>query len=784
MIKHNFVLIYRNFIRFKSIFLINLFGLSTGLACTLLIYLWVKDELNVDRFHQHDNQLFQLLTRNENANGIEIGTAMAPVLAETLTDEIPEVEYAVMEARIPVKYTLSVNDKFLKEEGMYAGKDYFNLFSYALIQGDKNQVLIGENSLAISESLALRLFNTTENIIGKLVTLQDKGELLISGIYTVPTNSSYQFNFILPFDLQFKHFPNLKNDWTNSWSNTYVRLKDVTDITQFNQKIEDLIKRKSGQEHITLFARRYSEGYLYGNYENGIQTGGRIEYVKLFSIIAVFIVVIACINFMNLSTAKATRRLKEIGIKKAIGANRKTLIYQYMGESMAMTILSVFFAITLISFLLPQFNAVTGKSLSMNFDSNLIVSIVGITLITGLVSGSYPALYLSGFNPVAVLKGRLHTSFSEILTRKGLIAFQFILSVILITGVLVVYRQMNLIQNKNPGYTKDNIIYFEMEGKVKEHRETFLSEVKKIPGIINASSTFLTFFGNLNSTPDVSWQGKDPGVNIDLQYRRINYDMIELLDIKMKEGKSFSKTLTSDLPKIIFNETAVKMMGISDPVGKTIKLWGDDLEIIGVTKDFHFESLHENVKPLFFFLNPERTNTIMVKVEAGKVQETVAQLQDYYRSFTDNMPLDFRFLDENFQAQYTTEKRVAILSRYFAGLAIMISCLGLFGLVMFTVERKTKEIGIRKILGADNWGIVRFLSVDFTKLILAAIMIALPFSYWISKKWLDGFAYRVDLEWWLFIGSGLIALFIAWLTIGVQALKAANVDPVKSLRSE
>ena len=783
MVRHNLLLLYRSFIRFKATFLINLFGLTTGLACTLFIYLWVADELNVDKFLQHDKRLFQLMTRSENANGVDVSTVMAPVLAETLTDEIPEVEYAVMESRIPGTYTLSVGDRFFREMGMYAGKDYFNVFSFDLVEGNRDQVLIGTNSIAISEPLAHKLFNTTQHVVGKLITLQDKGEVIVSGVFAVPGNSSNQFDFILPFDLQFRHYPNLKNDWTNSWSNTYALLKDGVDVKQFDQKIEDLIRRKAGQDNVSLFTTRYSETYLKGNYKNGFQEGGRIEYVKLFSIIAIFIAVIASINFMNLATAKATRRLKEIGIKKAIGANRKTLIFQHLGESMAMTTLSVLLATAIVSLLLPQFNIITGKTLSLNFDYNLIVAILSLTLIIGLVSGAYPAFYLSGFNPVTVLKGKLHTTFSEILVRKGLIVFQFILSATLITGVLVVHKQMDMIQNRNPGYSKDNIIYFEIEGKLKQHREAFLSEVRKIPGVVNASSTFLSFFGNLNSTPDITWQGKDPAMNMEMQYRRVNYEMIELLEIPVKEGKAFTVTDKSDHPKVIFNEIAINMMGISDPIGRTVKIWNKETEIIGVTKDFHFESLHENVKPLFFYLQPERTNTIMVKIEAGKIEETVAHLESFYRSFTD-VPLEFHFLDEKFQAQYAAEEKVDVLSRYFSILAITISCLGLLGLVMFTAERKTREIGIRKILGSTRWGIVYFLSLDFTKMVLTAIIISLPIGYWASKTWLDGFAYRIDLTWTLFIASALITLSIAWLTMGFQAFKAANGDPVKSLRSE
>ena len=755
-----------------------------GLVSALFIYLWVNDELDIDKFHQHDTKLYQLMLRNENATGIEVWTTMAPVLAETLVEEIPEVEHAVMESRIPGTYTFTVDNNSFKEAGMYAGQDYFEVFSYQLIHGNKNELLSDENKIAISLPMAMRLFNTTENILGKVITLQDRGDLVVSGVFSVPSNSSYQFDFILPFELQFKHYPNLKKGWSNSWANAYVILKEGANPTEFNQKIEGLIKQKAGQQDITLFATSYSKHYLYGKYENGIQSGGRIEYVKMFSIIAIFIVVIACINFMNLATANSSRRLKEIGVKKVMGVDRKRLIFQYLIESVAMAFLSAVVAIILISILLPQFNIITGKALSLSLDGKLIIAVFSITLVTGLIAGSYPALYLSGFNPVTVLKGRLHTSFSEILVRRGLVVFQFVLSVTLITGVLVIYKQVDLIQNQNPGYTRDNVIYFEREGKLKEHLETFLTGVKQIPGVVNASSTFLTFFGDLNSTPDVSWPGKDPQMNIDMQYRRVNYDLIELLDIKMEEGNPFSRAITSDIQKIVFNQTAVKKMGISDPIGKTVKVWGDDMEIIGVTEDFHFESLHQTIKPMFFFLNPERTNIIMIRLKADRLNQTIEEIQKYYGIFTDHMPLAFRFLDEKFQEQYEAEKKVALLSRYFAGLAILISCMGLYGLVMFAAERKTKEIGIRKILGSSNWGIIYYLTYGFTKMVLIAVALALPVSYWISKDWLNNFAYRIDLEWWIFAGSGVIAVLITWLTIGVQATKAAHADPVKCLRAE
>jgi len=785
MLKHNLLIIFRNLKRHKSTFIINLIGLSTGLACALLIYLWVNDELSIDKFHEKDNQLYQVMSRNENANGIEVGAAMPPVLMEALVDEMPEVEYAASEAINPFKNTLSVNDKYIKASGAYADKDYFNIFSYKLIEGNKNQVLLNENNILISEKLSKKFFNTTQNITGRFVKIDDKGEFLISGIFSIPKNSSNQFDFILHFNVQFKFYPNLKDDWTsNSWANTYVVLKEGTDLTQFNSKIQNLIERKTKEEHISLFVRPYSEAYLYGSYENGVQAGGRIEYVKIFSIIATFILLIASINFMNLSTAKASGRLKEIGIKKAIGVKRKTLVLQYLSESIIISFISLTVAILITELSLPYFNEITGKQISLNYNTSIMLSFLAITLFTGLISGSYPALYLSGFKPIAILKGKLNTSYGELLTRKGLIVFQFILSVMFIVGVLVVYKQMELIQNKNLGYNKDNIIYFEMEGKVKENLDAFLSEIKKIPGVKNASSIWYSFLGITNSTSDVSWEGKDSRLIVDMHYRRVNYDMIELLDLKMKEGTAFSRSLSSIPSKIIFNETAIEKMGIEDPVGKKITLWGREFEILGVINNFYFESLHENVKPLFMFLNPERTNTVMVKIEQKDLTETIDKLKDFHNSFSQGLPLDFKFLDEVFQTQYAAEKRVAALSRIFAGLAVLISCLGLLGLASFTAQRRIKEIGIRKVLGSSEFGIIYLLSSDFTKLVIVSIIIALPVSYFLVKNWLDSFAYRIELNLWYFAAAGLITLMVAWLTVGIQAFKAASINPSECLRDE
>jgi putative ABC transport system permease protein len=786
MFRHNLLVIYRNFKRFKSTFFINLTGLSAGLACSLLIYLWVNDELSVDKFHGKDAQLFQVMENRVQAHGLITAQSTSIPLPDALKSEMPEVEYAISSS--PLEATLSVGTNDLKMNGKYAGKDIFNMFSYGLIQGDKNQVLADKNSIVISEKLARNLFHSTEDIIGKSIEFQHEKQFVVSGVYKgTPPNSSEQFDFIISFDLLKDQYSNNDN-WGNTGPQAFVLLKKGTDVNQFNKKIADFVKIKSNKEviHRTLFVRPYSDGYLYGRYENGLSAGGRIEYVRLFSIIAVFILMIACINFMNLSTAKASGRMKEVGIKKAIGAYRETLIYQYLGESMLMSFLSLFLAILLVVLVIPQFNEITGKQLSIPLDPKLILTLLGVVIITGIISGSYPALYLSGFNPIAVLKGKLNTSVGEVWARKGLVVFQFTISVILIVSVVVVYKQVEFVQSENLGYNKDNIVYFPREGKMWNDAtmETFLSEARNITGVVHASSIGHDMTGHNSGTFGVWWEGKEEENKTEFENVGVNYDMMQTLGIQLKEGRLFSKDYSADSTKIIFNEAAIKFMGLKDPIGKNVKLWGQDMQIVGVAKDFHFESLHENVKPLFFRLKPSGTYLVMAKVQPGKEKAVLGKFEELYKKINPGFSFDYKFLDQEYQAQYAAEQRVATLSRYFAGLAILISCLGLFGLAAFTAERRLKEIGIRKVLGSSVFNIVYLLSSDFTKLVFTAILIALPVSYFLTSYWLDSFALHISLEVWYFIGAGVSALLIAWLTVGMQAVKAAKVNPLECLKSE
>ena len=785
MLRHTILLTFRSFQRYKSTFFINLVGLSSGLACTLLIYLWVTDELAMDKFHERDAQLYQVMQHRVQGGELVTSTWVPGLTAQTLVEEMPEVEYAAPGFGLD-QYTLSLGDKDVKAVGQYVGVDFFKLFSFPLQQGDSSQVLADKSAIVISETLALNLFGTTENVVGKTIEWQHEEEYQITGIFAdPPRNSSMQFDFVLSFKI-FLDENGWATRWATSWPETYVLLKPGADVHALNEKIADLITRKTNDEvaHRTLFVTPYSKNYLYGNYENGQQAGGRIDYVRLFSVIAVFILLIACINFMNLSTARASRRLKEVGVKKAIGARRSALAFQYLGESTLMAMLSLAVAVLLVQLLLPQFNEITGKQLYLPTNASLAISFLAVTLFTGLMAGSYPALYLSGFNPAKVLKGALNTSVGELWTRKGLVVLQFTLSIILIVSVFVVYKQIEFVQNKNLGYDKDNILYFDRVDWEEGNLETFLAEARKIPGILSASSMGHDMTGHIAATYGVEWPGKDPDDRTEFEMMPVSYDMLELLGVEMKEGRTFSRAFSTDSAKIIFNEAAIEHIGFTDPIGKTV-VWGNEtLEILGVVKDFHFESLHEQVKPMMFWLSPQRTWSVAVKINAGEEPETIAQLQSLFQTFYPGFPFDYKFLDQEYQSMYAAEQRVSTLSKYFAGIAVIISCLGLFGLAAFTAERRLKEIGIRKVLGSGNWNIVYLLSGDFTKMVLMAILIALPISYFMAQRWLEGFAYQTTIPWWIFVLAGLLALLIAWFTVGLQTVKAARVNPTVCLKDE
>jgi putative ABC transport system permease protein len=489
---------------------------------------------------------------------------------------------------------------------------------------------------------------------------------------------------------------------------------------------------------------------------------------------------------MNLSTAKASRRLKEVGIKKAIGSTRKALVLQFLSEAMIMALLSMLTAVLLVVLVLPYFNNITGKQLSIDVDAKIILLALLTTFITGIFAGSYPAFYMSALEVVTVFKRNIKKSVPELLARKGLVVFQFMLSLVLIVGVMVIVKQVKYVQSKNIGYDKSNVIHFNKEGKLNDNVESFIAELKKVPGVMNASSVQQNVMqkGNGSSTYGIDWPGKSPDIMIDFAIRPVDYDLIETLGMQIVKGRSFSKAYGTESQGLIFNETAIRVMGLKEPIGTKVNLWGEDKTIIGVLKDFHISSLHEPISPVVFKFEPSKTSTFMVKIAPGKERQTIASIEDLYKKFNPGYLFEYRFLDELYQSQYISEQRVSVISKYFAALAIIISCLGLFGLATFNAEVRTKEIGIRKVLGASVSNVMMMLSRDFIILIIISMMIGFPLSWIAMNAWLDGFAYRVGIGAEVYIIAGVAIIALTLVTVSYQSLRTALMNPVNSLRSE
>jgi ABC-type antimicrobial peptide transport system permease subunit len=803
MLNNYFRSITRRLTRDRQSTLLNLIGLSSGLACTLLIFLWVSDERSVDKFNEKDNRLYLVLQHATNGDGtISIFESTQGLLAQSMKESLPEVEDAV-----PIRVegdpgVVSYGDKNLKAKMQFADKDFFNLFSYRLLAGNKADPLGDKSGVLISDKLAMTLFHTTDTLIGKTFKWDHDDEFnglyTISGVYEAPpANATDQPDMIFPYTVFATKEGGSDGDignWGTHSTHTYVLLKKGTDAAAFNQKIKDFTRNKMmalyGKDNYwakgegTISLQRYSDRYLYNRFENGVQAGGRIVYVRLFSVIALFILVIACINFMNLSTARATNRMKEVGIRKVIGATRLTLLGQYMGESVLMAFLSLVVALLLVRLLLPAFNQLTAKQMGLHFSSAFLMSLAVITLVTGVLAGSYPAWYLSGFKPVWVLKGKLSNTPGESWVRRGLVVFQFTLSIFLIVSVMVIYKQMNFIRTRNLGYDRDNVVHFASEGNLAKQLLAFLNEARKIPGVAGASGMDGDMTGHYShGGSGIDWQGKSPDIGIEFEGLNMDYGMIGILGLQMKEGRAFSPQIPTDSNAIIFNEAAIAAMNLRNPVGQTVTTWGKKKTIVGVVRDFQYHSMYKAITPFFFTCSPQN-RIIYVRIKAGTETSTLSSLEQLYGQFNKGVPFEYAFLDQDYQALYASEQRVAVLSRYFAGIAILISCLGLFGLAAFTAQKRQKEMSIRKIVGADAATIALLLSKDFFALISVALAIGFPLAGLIMHRWLESFAYRVTMGPAIFVFAALAITMITLLTVSYQAIKAAMMSPVKVLRAE
>jgi putative ABC transport system permease protein len=768
--------------------MINISGLALGLTCSILIALWIRDEYAIDNFHQDIDRLFVVTSREYSGTEIVGGYDTPGLLGEELKKVFPEVEYACNYAWVEYN-TLAAGDKRIKVPGNFAGPDFFQMFSYPLILGTTQTALKGSQSIAISRSVANRLFGSPEQAMGQGIRFENYKDLKVTAVFeNLSDNTSERFQYMINWE-----FFTERNNWILNWNNsgpfTFLKLRQQADADAFASKIRELLKQYDKEysklERLELGIQPFGDRYLHSNFESGYQSGGRIEYVQMFQLVAVFILVIACINFMNLSTARSIKRAKEIGVRKVIGAFRGSLISQFMIEAFLFTILSVVVSIILVQLALSQFNLLTAKNLPSPVTDPIFWKGLGIlTLVTALISGSYPAFLLSGFKPIAVLKSNLKLSASSGAFRKGLVVFQFALSMIFIVGMIVINQQVNYVQNKNLGYEKNNLIYLRLSGALGFGHETFKQEALKLSGVENVTLMSHRPVGIDNSTGGVQWEGKAPDYRPTFTQTVVGYDFIKTMNAKLVMGRDFSVE-HADSANYIINETALKAIGYKDPIGMPLTFWDVKGTIIGVVKDFHFNSLHVPIRPLVIRLNKGNNwGYLMIRTEPGKILDVVEGLEGLHKKFNPEFPFAHQFADEEYSYLYTSEHVIRKLSGYFAFLAIFISCLGLLGLVIFTAEQRTKEIGIRKVLGANISQLMTLLSKDFLKLVLISAVVASPIAYFAMTKWLRSFEYHIEIQWWIFVVATLSAVVIALLTVIFHSTRAALVNPVNSLKSE
>ncbi|MEJ8803175.1 ABC transporter permease [Pontibacter sp. H249] len=783
MLKNYLKMAYRNLMRHKLFSLINILGLALGMTCSILILLWVQDELSYDRFHENIDEL-HIVYRTEiypGADNLTIAAQTGP-LASALEEQLPEVEQAVR-VSFTEEELFSYGDKSIKVTGQYVDPEFFKVFTFPLAYGDAAQVLQNPKSIVISDSIALKIFGATD-VLGKVIKLNNSESYKVTGIMQkVPKNSSLQFDFVMPFERY-----ELKNQWLKNWGSngilTFVQAKAGADVNALNGKIKHFLYKQS-ESTDELFLHAYSNQRLYSDFRKGKTESGLIIYVRLFSVVAVFILLIACINFMNLATARSVKRAKEVGVRKVIGADKSMLVGQFMLESVLIALLALFVAMNLTGLLLPAFNNLTEKAVQFDLsDPTLVVMLLGVALFTGIVSGSYPAFFLSSFDPAVVLKGAVKLNYKAAYLRKGLVVFQFILSGLLIVSTLAVYLQLHYLRNKDIGLQREQVVYVPIEGALAERYETVKQELSSMPGIASVSAANQSPLRIGNNTSDVNWDGKEPGEEVSIDVMNVEFGLLQTLGIKIKEGRDFSRSFATDTAHYLVNEEAVRVMQLQESIGAWIEMWGSRGNIVGVVKDFQSRNMCGGIRPLIIRLDPENVNRLFVKTEQGKTKEALASMEAVLQKHNPAFPFDYHFLDDDFEQMYKSEAVIAELTNYFAGIAIFISCLGLFGLALFTAEQRKKEIGIRKVLGASVAGIVVMLSKDFLKLVLLANVIALPLGWYLMNRWLDDYAYRTELSWWIFALALAATIIISIITLSFHAIKTAVSNPVTSLRTE
>ncbi len=783
MFKNYFKIAVRNIQRHKVFSSINIMGLALGLACCIFIMLWIFDELAYDRFHENSNSIYRVEEEIHYSGKIFKSMATSPAVAPALKEEFPEIADA--SRYDPVKNILvRYEDKmFYEPDIVTAEPSFFNIFSFEFIKGDKNSVLNDPHSVVITQDIAEKYFGD-EDPIGKMLIFENTDQYMVNGVIeTVPQNTHLRFNIIIPFSYITGRSGFDENNWRSSYISTYVKLNASTDKGYVNDKISQLHKEHVEDSDIEYYLQPVIDIHLYSNYGSG-----NIRYVYIFSATAALVLLIACINFMNLSTARSAKRAKEIGMRKVVGAQRKHIIKQFFGESLIMTFAALVFALGIVMILLPQFNQLAGKQLSLMTASNignLILGLFIIMFVTGIMAGSYPALLLSSFRPIQTIRGSLSLGSGGTVFRKIMVLFQFSISIFLIIATITVKSQLSHMQNMNLGWEKEHLIYLNINDKILPQYDVLKNELvgdSRILGV-TLSRQLPGRFGN--TLGNLRWEGKDPDYSISAHFNSIDYDFPETLGIGLTSGRTYSKNFPSDtVNAVLINSEFERAMGGRPAAGKPLWIGEQQFDIIGVMEDFHIQSARNKIEPTLLFLDPRGTRYIFIRIKPEDISSTLTFLSDTWKTYLPDYPMEYNFMDETFNNIYRAESRMGVLFTYFTSLAILIACLGLFGLSAFMAQQRTKEMGIRKVYGASVPGIVVLLIREFLKWVVAANIIAWPLSWYLMNTWLQSFAYRIDIYWTVFILSGLSALMIAVLTVVFQALKAARTNPINSLRYE
>ncbi len=778
MIKNYFTIAWRNIMSNKVLFFLNILGLTSGLFCFLLIYLWISSENSINRYHANIDQLYSIYL--ESPDGTVKGYETSSLLYKELKTNIPEIEKVAAMTNHSLKSTFSNGTIVLKQNGKFVSQDYFEMFSFQILEGNASKALNAPNHIAISKEMAELFFGSSKGAIGQTLTYENSKELEIAMVFELSSeDSTEKSDYYLPFASLFSENPWMY-EWKNLGSYTFAQLVAGTDVGQLEQKLKSFLK---GHElDLEIRFQSYADSYLYGDIEKG---EGKIIYVRLFGIIAFLIMLIASINFMNLASAGYMKRINEIGVRKVLGASKSSLIVQFLGEAMLLSISSLFFALILIAIALPTFNQITAKNIDLlNLPITTWTMVFALTILTGFLSGSYPAFLLSSFSSTDIFKKKIESSSSTKGIRKGLVVFQFTISVVFISSMIIISRQIDFVQHKDIGFDRENLLAVTLSKDLQYNFDAFKSGALQISGVKSVTKTSHIPLGDYGTSPEVVWNGKSADDHSLFTGMVASKDFVETYGVELLMGRELIHNNPENIEYLI-NETAMNKMKMENPIGQPLSFWGNPGTIVGVVKDFHFGSLKESIFPMIIRSEGySEFNIAFVKYIKGNEKQIVAALETLHTNLDPAFPFDYRFVDQEYDKLYKNESMFYKLSTYFSVLAILISCLGLFGLVLYTAEQKTKEIGIRKVLGASVFTITSLITRDFLKLILVGIIIGTPISSYFMTKWLEEYEYRIHMPWWVFGLTAVLIISISLLTVSFESIKAAMANPIKSIRNE